>query len=114
LCWVQTVPGILLITINGDLAHISTPPLLCLHISLSQLDVKGCFNIYESFNKLTETEVLTGPNQYRAEGYGLQVGQTLLKYVDSRPACQEHGATHGYADPHSKETKRSSMFIDPR
>jgi hypothetical protein len=51
-------------------------PALFAHV-LPQLDVKGCPNIYESFKKYTETEMLTGPNQYEAEGYGLQVGQMV-------------------------------------
>ena len=40
-----------------------------------QLDVKGCKNVYESFAKYTEVEMLDGQNQYKAEGHGLQVGQ---------------------------------------
>lgn len=38
-----------------------------------QLDVKGCANIYDSFDKYTAVEMMTGENQYKAEGYGLQV-----------------------------------------
>ena len=38
-----------------------------------QLDVKGCKNVYESFDKYVEIEELTGDNKYRAEGHGLQV-----------------------------------------
>lgn len=38
-----------------------------------QLDVKGCKNVYESFAKYTEVEMLDGQNQYKAEGHGLQV-----------------------------------------
>jgi ubiquitin carboxyl-terminal hydrolase 7 len=37
------------------------------------LDVRGCKNIYESFDKLTAEERLEGNNQYNAEGHGLQV-----------------------------------------
>ena len=37
------------------------------------LDVKGCQNIYDSFDKYTEIELLEGANQYKAEGHGLQV-----------------------------------------
>lgn len=49
------------------------PPVL---LSLLQLDVKGCKDIYESFLKYCEEEVMDGPNQYKAEGHGLQVGRT--------------------------------------
>ena len=47
-----------------------------------QLDVKGCKDVYASFAKYTEVEMLDGQNQYKAEGHGLQVGplpaQSLL------------------------------------
>lgn len=38
------------------------------------LDVKGCKNVYESFDRLTAEERLEGDNQYNAEGHGMQVG----------------------------------------
>uniref|UniRef100_A0A7S3E714 Ubiquitinyl hydrolase 1 n=1 Tax=Rhodosorus marinus TaxID=101924 RepID=A0A7S3E714_9RHOD len=34
-----------------------------------QLTVKGCKNIYESFDKFTEVEMLDGENKYKADGY---------------------------------------------
>eukprot|EP00894_Picocystis_sp_ML_P005391 jgi/Pico_ML_1/55908/g1521.t1 len=37
-----------------------------------QLDVKGCKNVYDSFDKYVEVEMLDGENKYRAEGHGLQ------------------------------------------
>ncbi len=40
-----------------------------------QLDVKGCKDIYASFDKYTEEEMLEGQNQYKAEGHGMQVGE---------------------------------------
>ena len=41
-----------------------------------QLDVKGCRNIYDSFDKYCEVETLEGDNQYNAEGHGMQVGRS--------------------------------------
>ena len=41
-----------------------------------QLDVKGCNDIYSSFDRYTEVEKLEGQNQYKAEGFGLQVRPT--------------------------------------
>jgi ubiquitin carboxyl-terminal hydrolase 7 len=46
--------------------------LLCLFLCL-QLDVKDCRDIYASFDKYCEVEVLEGENQYNAEQHGMQV-----------------------------------------
>lgn len=45
---------------------------LYLHADL-QLDVKGCRDVYASFDKYVEVERLEGDNKYHAEQYGLQV-----------------------------------------
>ena len=39
-----------------------------------QLDVKGCRDVYASFDKYVEVERLEGDNRYHAEQHGLQVG----------------------------------------
>ena len=36
------------------------------------MDVKGCKNVYDSFDRYCEVETLEGENQYVAEGHGLQ------------------------------------------
>ena len=38
-----------------------------------QLNVKGCKDVYDSFDEYCEPEVMDGQNQYQAEGHGLQV-----------------------------------------
>lgn len=38
-----------------------------------QLDVKGCQDVYASFDKYVEVERLEGDNKYHAEQFGLQV-----------------------------------------
>lgn len=38
-----------------------------------QLDVKGCRDVYASFERYCDVELMDGPNQYKAEGHGLQV-----------------------------------------
>ena len=38
-----------------------------------QLDVKGCKDVYASFDKYVEVERLEGDNKYHAEGHGMQV-----------------------------------------
>lgn len=42
-----------------------------------QLDVKGCRDIYASFDKYVEEEKLEGDNKYHAEQHGLQVTSFL-------------------------------------
>ena len=37
-----------------------------------QLLVRGCKNMYDSFDKYVEVEDLNGQNQYQAEGHGMQ------------------------------------------
>jgi hypothetical protein len=44
-----------------------------------QLDVKGCTDVYASFDKYVEVEQLEGDNKYHAEQYGLQV-QSITMY----------------------------------
>lgn len=44
------------------------------HTADLQLDVKGCRDVYASFDKYVEVERLEGDNKYHAEELGLQVG----------------------------------------
>lgn len=48
-----------------------------------QLDVKGCQDVYASFDKYVEVERLEGDNKYHAEQYGLQVSFLKLVVVQS-------------------------------
>lgn len=48
--------------------------LICILSVDLQLDVKGCRDVYASFDKYVEVERLEGDNKYHAEQYGLQVG----------------------------------------
>lgn len=43
-----------------------------------QLDVKGCRDIYASFDKYVEIEHLEGDNKYQSEQHGLQVSSNLM------------------------------------
>ena len=54
--------------------------MICLLADL-QLDVKGCKDVYASFDKYVEVERLEGDNKYQAEGHGLQVGCLLSFYL---------------------------------
>lgn len=49
------------------------PPPLLLALATPQLDVKDCADVYASFDKFCEVEVLAGDNQYNAEQHGMQV-----------------------------------------
>lgn len=43
-----------------------------------QLDVKGCKDVYASFDKYVEVERLEGDNKYHAEEHGLQVRNSSI------------------------------------
>ena len=45
----------------------------CVDLADLQLDVKGCRDVYASFDKYVEVERLEGDNKYQAEQHGLQV-----------------------------------------
>mmetsp|Transcript_46802 Transcript_46802/g.117943 ORF Transcript_46802/g.117943 Transcript_46802/m.117943 type:complete len:1105 (-) Transcript_46802:40-3354(-) len=49
------------------------------------LNVKGCGDIYRSFDQYTEEEMLDGQNQYRAEGYGLQDAKKGVRFKNLPP-----------------------------
>lgn len=56
---------------------------ICLNVSADlQLDVKGCRDVYASFDKYVEVERLEGDNKYHAEQYGLQVSCAMYFLVD--------------------------------
>ncbi|XP_047157668.1 ubiquitin C-terminal hydrolase 13-like isoform X2 [Vigna umbellata] len=53
-----------------------------------QLDVKGCKNVYDSFDKYVEVEQLEGDNKYHAEWHGLQEARKGVLFVDFPPVLQ--------------------------
>ena len=53
-----------------------------------QLDVKGCKDVYASFDKYVETENLDGDNKYRAEGHGLQDAKKGVLFTKFPPVLQ--------------------------
>lgn len=53
-----------------------------------QLDVKGCKDVYESFDKYVEVENLEGDNKYHAEQYGLQDARKGVLFIDFPPVLQ--------------------------
>ncbi|XP_009368548.2 ubiquitin C-terminal hydrolase 12-like isoform X1 [Pyrus x bretschneideri] len=53
-----------------------------------QLDVKGCRDVYASFDKYVEVERLEGGNKYHAEQYGLQDAKKGVLFIDFPPVLQ--------------------------
>ncbi|KAJ7974826.1 Ubiquitin carboxyl-terminal hydrolase 12 [Quillaja saponaria] len=53
-----------------------------------QLDVKGCQDVYASFDKYVEVERLEGDNKYHAEQYGLQDAAKGVLFIDFPPVLQ--------------------------
>ncbi|XP_024983810.1 ubiquitin carboxyl-terminal hydrolase 12-like isoform X1 [Cynara cardunculus var. scolymus] len=53
-----------------------------------QLDVKGCQDVYASFDKYVEVERLEGDNKYHAEEYGLQDARKGVLFIDFPPVLQ--------------------------
>ncbi|XP_020087505.1 ubiquitin carboxyl-terminal hydrolase 12-like isoform X1 [Ananas comosus] len=53
-----------------------------------QLDVKGCKDVYASFDKYVEVERLEGDNKYHAEQYGLQDAKKGVLFLDFPPVLQ--------------------------
>ncbi|XP_052138255.1 ubiquitin C-terminal hydrolase 12-like isoform X3 [Oryza glaberrima] len=53
-----------------------------------QLDVKGCCDVYASFDKYVEVERLEGDNKYHAEQYGLQDAKKGVLFLDFPPVLQ--------------------------
>ncbi|KAL8129987.1 hypothetical protein V2J09_019142 [Rumex salicifolius] len=53
-----------------------------------QLDVKGCRDVYASFDKYVEVEQLEGDNKYHAEHYGLQDARKGVLFIDFPPVLQ--------------------------
>ncbi|XP_024515070.1 ubiquitin carboxyl-terminal hydrolase 12 [Selaginella moellendorffii] len=53
-----------------------------------QLDVKGCKDVYASFDKYVEVEKLEGDNKYHAEQNGLQDAKKGVLFIDFPPVLQ--------------------------
>ncbi|WOL07935.1 ubiquitin carboxyl-terminal hydrolase 13 [Canna indica] len=53
-----------------------------------QLDVKGCPDVYASFDKYVEVERFEGDNKYHAENYGLQDAKKGVLFIDFPPVLQ--------------------------
>uniref|UniRef100_A0A3B6EIK6 Ubiquitin carboxyl-terminal hydrolase n=1 Tax=Triticum aestivum TaxID=4565 RepID=A0A3B6EIK6_WHEAT len=52
------------------------------------LDVKGCSDVYASFDKYVAVEMLDGDNKYQSEKYGLQDAKKGMLFIDFPPVLQ--------------------------
>ena len=70
-----------------------------------QLNVKGCSNIYASFDAYCEAEMMDGQNQYSAEGHGLQACFQIAAQCEGlqqhlcQLCCLLQGRDDGRAEP---------------
>ncbi|KAL8029537.1 hypothetical protein ABFX02_14G230900 [Erythranthe guttata] len=55
-----------------------------------QLDVKGCHDVYASFDQYVAVEHLDGDNKYQAEQHGLQDAKKGVLFIDFPPVLQLH------------------------
>ena len=52
------------------------------------MEVKGCRDVYGSFDKYVEVERLEGDNKYQAEQDGLQDAKKGVLFIDFPPVSQ--------------------------
>lgn len=78
-----------------------------------QLDVKGCKDIYESFDKYVEVETLEGDNKYQAEGHGLQDARKGVLFEDFPPVLQLQLKRFEYDFVHDMMVKINQRYEFP-
>ncbi|KAL0368371.1 UNVERIFIED_CONTAM: Ubiquitin carboxyl-terminal hydrolase 13 [Sesamum calycinum] len=61
-----------------------------------QLDVKGCHDVYASFDKYVAIEHLDADNKYHAGKYGLQDAKKGVLFIDFPPVLQLHLKRYEY------------------
>jgi len=78
-----------------------------------QLDVKGCKNVYDSFEKYVEVETLEGDNKYQAEGHGLQDARKGVLFQDFPPVLQLQLKRFEYDFVHDMMVKINERYEFP-
>ncbi|KAG8488661.1 hypothetical protein CXB51_016728 [Gossypium anomalum] len=76
-----------------------------------QLDVKGCHDVYASFDKYVEVERLEGDNKYHAEQYGLQDAKKGVLFIDFPPVLQLQLKRFEYDFMRDTMVKRKLTFL---
>eukprot|EP00217_Crustomastix_stigmatica_P013559 CAMPEP_0183795834 /NCGR_PEP_ID=MMETSP0803_2-20130417/5345_1 /TAXON_ID=195967 /ORGANISM="Crustomastix stigmata, Strain CCMP3273" /LENGTH=997 /DNA_ID=CAMNT_0026040337 /DNA_START=433 /DNA_END=3426 /DNA_ORIENTATION=- len=78
-----------------------------------QLDVKGCKNVYESFDKYTDVEKLEGDNKYQAEGHGLQIAKKGVLFSSFPPVLELQLKRFEYDFSRDTNTKINQRYEFP-
>ncbi|GJQ10479.1 hypothetical protein GpartN1_g2270.t1 [Galdieria partita] len=75
------------------------------------LNVRGCADIYDSFEKYTEVEIMDGDNKYRAEGYQeLQAAKKGSVFITLPPVLQLHLKRFEYDFAHDMMVKINDHY----
>eukprot|EP00003_Mantamonas_plastica_P012326 TRINITY_DN2224_c0_g1_i30.p1 TRINITY_DN2224_c0_g1~~TRINITY_DN2224_c0_g1_i30.p1 ORF type:complete len:1001 (-),score=396.75 TRINITY_DN2224_c0_g1_i30:177-3179(-) len=77
------------------------------------LNVKGCDNIYDSFDQYIEAETMDGENQYRAEGHGLQDAKRGCAFLKFPPVLMIHLKRFEYDFEHDAMIKVNDKYAFP-
>lgn len=75
-----------------------------------QLDVKGCDNIYSSFDKYVEPVILNGETQYEADGHGKQDAEKCVKFQKLPSVLQIQLKRFEYNSSRGMMTKVNERF----
>eukprot|EP00271_Cylindrocystis_brebissonii_P022318 TRINITY_DN8549_c0_g1_i1.p1 TRINITY_DN8549_c0_g1~~TRINITY_DN8549_c0_g1_i1.p1 ORF type:complete len:1105 (+),score=260.24 TRINITY_DN8549_c0_g1_i1:215-3529(+) len=78
-----------------------------------QLDVKGCKNVYESFDKYVAVEQMEGDNKYQAEQFGLQDARKGVSFIDFPPVLQLQLKRFEYDFAHDSMVKINDRYEFP-
>ncbi|KAH0664377.1 hypothetical protein KY284_029308 [Solanum tuberosum] len=78
-----------------------------------QLLVKGCSDVYASFDKYVEVDYLDGDNKYRSEVYGLQDAKKGALFIDFPPVLQLHLKRFEYDNMRGNDSKINDRYEFP-
>ncbi|KAL3335872.1 hypothetical protein AABB24_031873 [Solanum stoloniferum] len=78
-----------------------------------QLLVKGCSDVYASFDKYVEVDCLDGDNKYRTKLYGLQDAKKGALFIDFPPVLQLHLKRFEYDNMRGNDSKINDPYEFP-
>nr|XP_025887466.1 ubiquitin carboxyl-terminal hydrolase 13-like isoform X1 [Solanum lycopersicum] len=78
-----------------------------------QLLVKGCSDVYASFDKYVEVDYLDGDNKYSSELYGLQDAKKGVLFIDFPPVLQLHLKRFEYDSMRGNDSKINDPYEFP-